>query len=72
MPGLRCDLLNDKHETPLLVAVKHSSCEVILELLNEETIQITEEVVKAAAGNSRNGKEVMAARSMWARCSYHR
>jgi hypothetical protein len=37
MPGLRCDFLNDKDETPFLVAVKHySSCEVILELLNEE------------------------------------
>jgi hypothetical protein len=59
MLGLHCDFLNDKHETPLLVAMKHSSCEVILELLNEETTQITEEVVKAAARNSRNGKEVM-------------
>ncbi|KFY32484.1 hypothetical protein V493_00153, partial [Pseudogymnoascus sp. VKM F-4281 (FW-2241)] len=59
--GLRqADFVNSKGLTALHVAVKHSSCGAILVLLTYGFTKITDDVVKAAAGNWRSGKEVMA------------
>jgi hypothetical protein len=43
----------------LHVAVKHSICAVTAVLLANKRAHITEEVVKAAAGNWGNGNEIM-------------
>jgi hypothetical protein len=52
-------LLNNRCQILLLLAVEHGSCEVISEFLNKDITQMTEEVAKAAAGNSWHSKEVM-------------
>jgi hypothetical protein len=56
---LRADLTNSRGLTALRVAVNHGSCEVILVLISNEPTQITEDVVKAAAGNWKSGTEIM-------------
>jgi hypothetical protein len=53
------DKVNSQGLTGLHVAVTYGSCKVVLILINNKTTEIGEEVVKAAAGNERNGKEVM-------------
>ena len=53
------NIVNTQGWTPLETAVKYGSCDVVSILLNNKLTIISEEVVKAAAGNSRNGKEVM-------------
>lgn len=53
------DFNNSNGLTPLHVAVDHSSCKVISILISHKLTRITEEVVKAAAGNEENGEEVM-------------
>ena len=53
------DYTNKTGLTALHIAVKHGSCEVISALVKDKFIEITEEIVKTAARNYRNGKEVM-------------
>jgi hypothetical protein len=63
---LSCNILNYDYQTPLFVAMKHGSYEVISEILKKDLTQITEEVVKAAAGHSDSGEGVM--RLLFDRC----
>ncbi|KAF2204425.1 hypothetical protein GQ43DRAFT_493965, partial [Delitschia confertaspora ATCC 74209] len=53
---------NKKGRTLLHISARHASCESLKYLLKQpgEDIKITEEVVKAAAGNTCSGKEVIA------------
>ena len=53
------NIVNTQSRTSLEIAVKYGSCDVVSILLKNKLTIISEEVVKAAAGNSRNGKEVM-------------
>ena len=53
------NILNTQGRTPLEVAVIYGSCDVASILLKDKLTIISEEVVKAAAGNEENGKEVM-------------
>ena len=53
------NIVNTQGWTPLETAVKYGSCDVVSILLNNKLTIISEEVVKAAAGNFGNGKEVM-------------
>ena len=53
------DSANERGLTALQVAVTHGSCKAISVLITDEVMQITEEVVKAAAGNRGNGKEIL-------------
>jgi hypothetical protein len=51
--------INSRGQTALYVAIKYGSCEVISILVNNKLTVIVEDIVKAAAGNERSGKEVM-------------
>ena len=53
------NIVNTQSRTSLEIAVKYGSCDVVSILLKNKLTIISEEVVKAAAGNSGNGKEVM-------------
>ena len=53
------NIVNTQGRTPLEIAVKYGSCDVVSILLKNKLTIISEEVVKAAAGNFENGKEVM-------------
>ena len=50
---------NSRSRGLLEVAATHGSCDVISELIKYKHTKIRKEVVKAAAGNEGNGKEVM-------------
>ncbi|KAK2685838.1 hypothetical protein QWA68_015853 [Fusarium oxysporum] len=52
-------LQNENNETCEQVAAATGSCEALSKLLDVGNARITEDVVKAAAGNWENGKEVM-------------
>ncbi|KFY17970.1 hypothetical protein V492_00220, partial [Pseudogymnoascus sp. VKM F-4246] len=56
---LQANFVNSQRLTALHVAVKHSSCGAILALITNGFIEITENVVEAATGNERSGKEVV-------------
>ena len=53
------NIVNTQSRTSFEIAVKYGSCDVVSILLKNKLTIISEEVVKAAAGNSGNGKEVM-------------
>ena len=53
------NIVNTQSRTPLEIAVKYGSCDVVSILLKNKLTIISEEVVKAGAGNSWKGKEVM-------------
>ncbi|PVH75975.1 ankyrin [Cadophora sp. DSE1049] len=50
---------NSRNRGPLEAAAIHGNCDVISRLIKYDNTQIGEEVLKAAARNSSNGKEVM-------------
>ncbi|OCL07799.1 hypothetical protein AOQ84DRAFT_389280 [Glonium stellatum] len=59
---LTIQCVNTQGRSPLHVAARNGSCASLSRLLEQDRqyIEITEGVVKAAAGNRRSGKEVMA------------
>ncbi|KAH8653142.1 hypothetical protein BGZ60DRAFT_533332 [Tricladium varicosporioides] len=52
-------LVNVRGKAALYIAVQYTSCKVISILINDKLMVIAEEVLKAAAGNEKSGKELM-------------
>ena len=66
-PAPQAHLVNKRGQSLLDVSLTHGSCKSLKILLNQHRyeMQITDEAVKAAAGNESSGKEVMALLLEW-------